>query len=149
MALAAVMLALAGVGRVVMDVSGRSLLQRAVSADLLARAFGVMEGLFMASLAVGSILASAFVAWFGARGALLAIGALLPVITAGCWRSLRRIETRSAPPEDVVRLLRGVPMFEPLPALVPGAPRHERRGDGVAGRTRRFSRRAGRATAST
>jgi MFS family permease len=116
-ALAAVMLAGAGVGRIAMDVSGRSLLQRAVSADLLARAFGLMEGLMMAALAVGSILASAFVAWFGGRGAFLALGLLLPVITAASWFRLRRIETRVAPPEHLVELLRGVPMFEPLPPL--------------------------------
>jgi hypothetical protein len=100
-----------------MDVSGRSLLQRAVSGDLLARAFGVMEGLFMAALAVGSILASALVAWFGGRGALLAFGLLLPVIVAACWRSLRRVETHSEPPAELMALLRGVPMFEPLPPL--------------------------------
>ncbi len=116
-AVAFVMLAVAGVGRVVMDVSGRSLLQRAVSADLLARAFGMLEGLAMAALAVGSILASGLVAWLGGRGALLVTGLLLPVVIAGCWRSLRRIETRAAPPADVIEVLRGVPMFAPLPPL--------------------------------
>jgi len=116
-ALAFAMLAVAGIGRVVMDVAGRSLLQRAVSADLLARAFGVLEGLAMAALAIGSILASALVAWLGGRGALLVTGLMLPVIVASCWRSLRRIEARAAPPAEIVELLRKVPMFEPLPPL--------------------------------
>jgi len=116
-ALAFAMLAVAGIGRVVMDVSGRSLLQRAVSADLLARAFGVLEGLAMAALAIGSILASGVVAWLGGRGALLVTGLLLPVIVAVCWRSLRRIESRAEPDADLMTLLRRVPMFEPLPPL--------------------------------
>ncbi|HEY7283417.1 MAG TPA: MFS transporter [Actinomycetota bacterium] len=116
-AVAFVMLAVAGVGRVVMDVSGRSLLQRAVSADLLARAFGVLEGLEMAALAVGSILASGVVAWLGGRGALLVVGLLLPVVVGVCWRSLRRIESRAAPPSGVMELLRRVPIFAPLPPL--------------------------------
>jgi hypothetical protein len=112
-----VLLAVSGIGRVVMDVSGRSLLQRAVSADLLARAFGVLEGLAMAALAVGSILASGVVAWLGGRGALLVIGMLLPVVVAVCWHTLRRIETTAAPPSEVMELLRGVPIFAPLPPL--------------------------------
>jgi MFS family permease len=115
--LAAVMLAVAGVGRVVMDVSGRSLLQRAVSPDLLARAFGVMEGFMMAALALGSVMASGLVAAFGGRGALLVSGVLLPVIIGACWWPLRRIETRTEPPDELVELLRSVPMFAPLPPL--------------------------------
>ncbi|MFL5799445.1 MAG: cyclic nucleotide-binding domain-containing protein [Actinomycetota bacterium] len=115
--LAAAMLAIAGVGRVVMDVAGRSLLQRAVSADLLARAFGVMEGLYMAALAIGSGMAAILVAALGGRGALLVTGLLLPAITGACWFSLRRIETRAEVPGEIVELLRGVPMFAPLAPL--------------------------------
>jgi CRP-like cAMP-binding protein len=57
------------------------------------------------------------VAWFGGRGALLGIGLLLPVIVAARWRPLRRVESRSEPPAELMGLLRGVPMFEPLPPL--------------------------------
>jgi predicted MFS family arabinose efflux permease len=115
--LAVLMLAAAGVGRVVMDVAGRSLLQRAVSADLLARAFGVMEGSYMLALAIGSGLAAVLVAAVGGRGALLVTGLLLPAATAACWWRLRRIEVRVEPSGELVELLRGVPMFAPLAPL--------------------------------
>src|SRR5439155_9042896 len=78
--LAILMLAAAGAGSVVMDVAGRSLLQRAVSPDLLARAFGAMEGLLMGALALGSISASGLVAGLGGRGALLVTGIVLPAV---------------------------------------------------------------------
>jgi hypothetical protein len=93
------------------------MLQRAVSEDLLARVFGVLEGLTTATVAVGSVLASALVSWLGGRGALLVTGLVLPAIVAASWRSLRRIEARTKPPGELIELLRGVPMFAPLPPL--------------------------------
>ena len=70
------MLALAGVGRVVMDVTATTLLQRATDSRMLARMFGALEGIHMASLAVGSIVAPLLIAVAGQRGAfvLAAIG---------------------------------------------------------------------------
>ncbi len=62
---AAAMLALAGVGRVVMDVTATTLLQRATDSRMLARMFGALEGIHMASLAVGSIVAPLLIAVAG------------------------------------------------------------------------------------
>ncbi|MCA1701550.1 MAG: MFS transporter, partial [Actinobacteria bacterium] len=64
---AAVVVGCAGVGRTVMDVSGRILLQRMVDYDVLTRVFGVLEGLHMAALGLGSILASILVAALDTR----------------------------------------------------------------------------------
>ena len=115
--LAFVMVGVAGIGHVVMDVSARSLLQRSVSADLLARAFGVLEGLTMAALAIGTVLASMLVAWLGGQGALVVAGCILPVVVAACWPALRRIDAHAPPPAELMDLLRGVQMFAPLPPL--------------------------------
>ena len=77
LAAAFLLLAAAGVGRTTLDVAGRTLLQRIARPDALARVFGLLEGVSMAGLAVGSIAASGFVALAGGRGAFvcLAVGA--------------------------------------------------------------------------
>jgi MFS family permease len=112
---ALVVLGLLGIGNTLVDVSGVTLLQRSVSDAVLARVFGVLEGLTWGTIALGSILASGLVAWLGPRGAFVAVGAILPVLTALAWPRLAAIDRRARPPSDYVELLRRVPIFGPLP----------------------------------
>jgi Cyclic nucleotide-binding domain/Major Facilitator Superfamily len=112
------LLLVAGAGRSVMDVAGRTLLQRVAPHAMLARIFGVLEGLDMASLAVGSMGASLAVAVLGPRGAFLIIGLLLPVAVLLASRSLREIDMASEVHLVELELLRGIPIFAPLSALV-------------------------------
>jgi len=110
---------LAGGGRSVLDLAGRTLLQRVTTDDVLARILGILEGLQMAALAVGSIGAPVLVAAFGPRGALVAAGLTLPVVGIVGWRGLRAIDTGVAAPLERIAALREVPMFRPLaPAVV-------------------------------
>jgi MFS family permease len=107
---------IAGAGASVADVSGRTLLQRVTSDSVLARVFGVLEGLSMVALAIGSAVASVLVETIGIRGALAVTGALLPVAIAIAWRPLLSIDRHApAPDERVVELLRSLPLFAPLP----------------------------------
>jgi len=77
------LLAVVGGSRVLFDVSTRTLLQRAVPSDMVARLFGIAEGLSMAGLAVGSLLAPALLALGGARLALAAAGATVHAFPGG------------------------------------------------------------------
>ena len=76
--LALVLLALVGVANSVEDVAAFTLLQRVVPDALLTRVLGVVWGLAMGALALGSITAPALVRAIGPRPALVAVGAILP-----------------------------------------------------------------------
>jgi MFS family permease len=113
---ALVLLAVLGVGNTLVDVAALTLLQRAAPDEVLARVFGVIESLLVAALGLGAILAPLLVSLFGIRGALLATGALLPVLTVFAWPRLARIDSEVTMPERELALLRRLPMFAPLPA---------------------------------
>jgi MFS family permease len=110
------LLAVLGVGNTLVDVAALTLLQRAAPDEVLARVFGVIESLLVAALGLGAILAPLLVSLFGIRGALIATGALLPVLTVFAWRRLVRIDSEVTVPERELALLRRLPMFAPLPA---------------------------------
>jgi MFS family permease len=112
---ALLVLALLGVGNTLVDVAGVTLLQRSVPDAVLARVFGVLEGLTWGTIALGSILASGLVALLGTRGAFAAVGAILPVLTVLAWPRLAAVDRRARAPLEQLELLRGVPMFAPLP----------------------------------
>lgn len=112
---ALLLLALAGMGRVVMDVAGRTLLQRVSPDALLSRVFGVLEGIDNASLALGSLVAPALLAVVGTRGAFIAAGAALIAFTALSWRRLLRTDAAGTVRPRELAALMSVPFFTPLP----------------------------------
>jgi len=112
---ALLLLALAGMGRVVMDVAGRTLLQRVSPDELLSRVFGVLEGIDNASLAVGSVLAPALLAVAGTRGAFIAAGVALTTFTALSWRRLLRTDAAGTVRPRELAVLMGVTFFTSLP----------------------------------
>lgn len=116
-ALAVGLLAAAGAGRSLMDVAGRTLLQRVSPHVLLARIFGVLEGLDMAALALGSLVASFLVTALGPHAAFVVIGLLLPVALVLGGRSLRAIDMAAEVHLVELELLRRIPIFEPLSVL--------------------------------
>lgn len=115
-ATALVLLAVVGIGNTVADVAGLTLLQRAVPEVVLARVFGVLESLVLGAIALGAVAAPLLVSGLGVRGALLAIGLFLPILTVLVWRPLRALDAKVAPPG--LELLRSQPIFAPLPAAV-------------------------------
>jgi MFS family permease len=114
LALALILLALVGAANSVEDVAGFTLLQRVVPDELLTRVLGVVWGLAMGALALGSIAAPAVVSAIGPRPALVVVGAILPVLTLLTWRGLVDIDRSVAAPAEELAVLAGVPMFAPL-----------------------------------
>jgi MFS family permease len=113
---ALLLLAVAGVGHFVADVAGRTLLQRVAPERMLARVFGVLEGVQMASLALGSVIAAALVGLLAAHGAFVAAGGGLALAVLAGWPQLRRVDAAGLAHPGELALLRAIPMFAPLPA---------------------------------
>jgi len=111
-------LAILGLANAVLDVSGFSLLQRCVPNALRGRVFGALEGIVSLTFGLGSLTAPALVELFGIRGALVAAGALLPAVALVSFALVRRADAAAVVPERQVGLLRGVPMFTPLPMTI-------------------------------
>jgi MFS family permease len=111
---ALVLLALVGVGNSLVDVSAFTLLQRAVPDEVLGRVFGVLEGLALTSIAVGSLVAGPLADAVGIRWALVATGAFLPALAALVWPRLLALDAEAPVPEAEVELLRSLQIFAPL-----------------------------------
>ena len=117
-ALAPVFVGVAGAGRPLIDVAGRTLLQRVVPDRVLSRVFGVVEGLYMAGLALGLAVTPILFAVLGERATFIVAGAFLPVVFLLAGRRLAEIDSSVAVPEARLALLRSLPIFAPLSAPV-------------------------------
>lgn len=104
-----------GFGYTFVEVAARTLLQRLGSDETLARVIGFLETSRLLAMAAGYIAAPAAVALFGVRGALIAIGVLLPLLAVLRWRALRSFEIGSPVNEAHYELLRATSIFAPLP----------------------------------
>jgi MFS family permease len=104
-----------GIGFVFVEVAAKTLMQRLGSDETLGRVIGSLESGRQAAMALGSIGAVLLVALLDVRGALVALGALLPVFVLLWWRRLRAFEVGAPVAEEHYRLLRGNSIFSPLP----------------------------------
>jgi hypothetical protein len=107
----------AGSGHALADMAGRTLLQRIVPDPILARVFGVLEGLHQAGVAAGSAVAPLLLAVFGIRGGILVAGLLLPTAILILRGRIRSLDDRAKPiPERELEVLRSLDLFASLPA---------------------------------
>ena len=105
----------AGAGRSVMDVAGRTLLQRTSPDEVLSRIFGVLEGAFLGAFGIGSVVIAGLIATFGVQGALVVAGLWLPLVALAGHRALRAIDAVALVPTARLAILRAIPMLARLP----------------------------------
>jgi hypothetical protein len=106
-----------GLGNVLVDVAGLTLLQRTAPDKVRARVFGVFESVFLATIGIGAVVAPLLMSAFGPRGALVAAGGGLSVVVLLFWRRLATVDAPALVPERELALLRDIPIFTPLPPV--------------------------------
>ena len=114
---AVVALAVLGIGNSIVDVNALTIMQRAVPDAVLGRALGALDGLLLAGLGLGSILAPLLIETVGAEAALVVTGVPLPVLALVTRPTLRALDRTTGAP-GATALLRGVPILAALPEPV-------------------------------
>lgn len=112
------MLGVVGAANASLDVAGFTLLQRTVPNAVRGRVFGALEGVAALGLAAGAAAAPLLVELFGLQAALVATGAVLPILAVAAYRRLRHADDAAIVPHRELALLRQIPMFAPLPLTV-------------------------------
>ena len=126
---------IAGLGRSVMDVAGRTLLQRVAPDAAMNAIFGALEGLHDLMLAIGSIVVPALIILVGPRWALVLTGLWLPVVLLLSARAVRSADDHGVVHVRELRLLRALPMFASLaPPTIERLAAHLDRHETPAGR---------------
>ncbi|HET7857079.1 MAG TPA: MFS transporter [Gaiellaceae bacterium] len=113
---ALILLGIVGVGNTIVDVAALTLLQRTVPDEILTRVFGVVQSIFIGTTGLGAIFAPLAIDLVGIRWAMIATGALLPLLAAFLWRRITALDAEALVPLRELELLRAIPLFRPLPA---------------------------------
>lgn len=114
-AVAFALIAVIGVANAIIDVPLFTLPVRLVRDDVLTRVFGVFESIITIGVAMGSALTPVVIAILGLEGAMIATGALLPVVALLAWRPLVALDERLGVRDDEIDALRRTPMLQLLP----------------------------------
>lgn len=114
--LATALIVAGGAGLAIMNVAGRTILQRSIRDEVLARVFGLQEGLAQAALAAGALLVPVLVSIVGLTGAALICATILPVGVALTWSRLTALDRRTVVPIRAIGLLRLATVLAGLPA---------------------------------
>ncbi|MFL5919385.1 MAG: MFS transporter [Gaiellaceae bacterium] len=113
LAAAMFLLAIVGAANSVEDVAVFTLLQRIIPNEMLTRVLGLVWGLAMGGVALGSVAAPVLVRAMGPRACFVVVGAILPLLALLTYRRLAEIDRELAPAAGL-DLVDEVPMFAPL-----------------------------------
>jgi MFS family permease len=117
LAVAAVASIVYGTAITLLDVLGRTMLQRTTTDDVLTRVFGAVEAMWLLGYAGGAAVAPALQSAVGLSWALAISGAVVFVVALVSIGGLRAIDRASVLPERQLALLRNIAMFAPLPSV--------------------------------
>ncbi len=109
------LIAAGGSARSLLDVAGRTLLQRAAPPEALARVFGLLEGLLMLGLALGSLSVAILIHAAGPGTAFAVAGLALPAVAVVRLAALREVDASVHAPLAELAVLRGSTIFAGLP----------------------------------
>lgn len=85
-----------GAGTVIVDVLAVTALQRSLPRDVLARVFGAFQGLMLAAILAGALLAPMVITGWGLDASLWLAGAGVPIACLAGWPALRGMDYRAA-----------------------------------------------------
>jgi hypothetical protein len=74
-----------------------------------------MESLFLLTVGLGALAAPLLLNWLGTRGALIAAGALLPLLVVPAWPRLNAMDRAARVPLERLAILQANSIFSPLP----------------------------------
>ncbi len=111
---ALVALAASGFANSLLDVSGFTSMQEHVEDRLLGRVFGLFELVLIVAVGLGCLTAPVVLELLGSRGAMIAVGVLLPFLAVLAHRPLGHIDDGMAVRADELELLRRTVIFAPL-----------------------------------
>jgi len=114
LAVVLVLFAIVGLGNDLVDIATFSAFPRAVPDRLLPGVLAILEVAYNIGMALGAAVAGVLLGLFGARAALLAVGAVLPLAAALAAGRLRRFDAGLEHRDREVDLLRGQPLFADL-----------------------------------
>ena len=104
-----------GLSNALLDVSGFTLVQRGTPNRSLSAVFSALEVGAGACFALGGVLGSVLAESLGIQRALVVTGLALPLVAVLGWAVVRRLDREGVVPERQAALLRGIPLFCPLP----------------------------------
>jgi MFS family permease len=114
-ATALILLACVGFANALVDVGLYTLMARLAPDAVLARLFGLQESLISLTVGLGAVFASLLIDLTSVPVAMVAVGALCPMLVLATWRRLGRPDRNIGELDQEIGLLRGLPMLQPLP----------------------------------
>jgi predicted MFS family arabinose efflux permease len=109
------LLACLGAANALVDLGLYTLMARLAPDDVLARVFGLQESVVSLTVGLGAVVAALLIELTSVTVALVAVGALCPILSVAAWRRLKHLDRYVGVLDKEIKMLHSVPMLQPLP----------------------------------